>query len=100
MEEKEVRAWVVASLEVVVVVEAVEVVVAEVVLDGRLVTPLKKILMKTLTKTMSVAIEGAMAGALPMTMTIFNDNQPLALSSCRMGLVFKHNTVRVLLISH
>ena len=60
----------VASLEVVVVVEAVEVVVAEVVLDDRLVTPLKKTLMKTLTKTMAWAIEGAMAGTMTLAMTM------------------------------
>merc|ERR1712212_1198157 len=73
LEEKEVRAWVVASLEVVVVVEAVEVVVvvvAEVVLDGRLVTPLMKTLMRTLTKTMAGAIEGAMAGTMTMTLAM------------------------------
>jgi len=73
LEEKEVRAWVVASLEVVVVVEAVEVVVvvvAEVVLDGRLVTPLKKTLMRTLTKTMAGTMTMTLAMTTTLTMTL------------------------------
>jgi len=67
-EEEEDR--VVALLEAVEDAVVVVVVVDVVVLDARLVTPLKKTLTKTQMKTLTKTTTGAMAGTMTMTMTL------------------------------
>merc|ERR1712032_1701870 len=96
-EEEEDWARVVALLvDVVDVVDVVVVVVvaAVVVLDARLVTPLRKTLMRILTKTTTRATEGTMTMTMTMTMTTDSDVLVVHPAAALMGLDHRARTTR------
>merc|ERR1712212_1141256 len=93
-EEEEDWARVVALLEAVVDAAVVVVVVDVVVLDARLVTPLRKTLMRILTKTTTQATEATMTMTLTMTMTTDSDVLVVHPATALMDLDHRARTTR------